>query len=250
MSSATERAAEIARNLEAVRERIGRAVKAAGRAAGSTALVAVSKTMPAADIAAAMAAGQEDFGENYAQELRDKRPELDAASSGPPPNRPLWHFIGPLQSNKIKYLAGKVELIHTVDSPALLQEIARRVQAGTDSRAVQDCLVQVNVAEEPQKRGVTPAALPALLDEFARLERVRCLGLMLIPPFGDDPEASRPHFRSLRQLFEQLGAVARPNVLFEELSMGMSHDLEVAIAEGATMVRVGTAIFGERRRAT
>jgi pyridoxal phosphate enzyme (YggS family) len=231
------RAEEIAGNLAAVQTRVLQAELAAGRPAGSVTLLAVSKSMPIEDVAAAMAAGQRDFGENYAQELRDKRPAL----AGIPPR---WHFIGPLQSNKVKYVAGQVALIHALDSEELLAEVNRRVPEG----AVQECLLQVNVAAEPQKRGVAPAALPALLDAFAALSRLRCTGLMLIPPLGDDPEAARPHFAALRELRDREAARPRPHVALRELSMGMSHDLETAITEGATIVRVGTAIFGERRR--
>jgi PLP dependent protein len=228
------RAEEIARNLDLVRERIRRAEAASGRAAGSVSLVAVSKTMPVEDIAAAMAAGQQDFGENYAQELRDKRQAAPLAGA-------RWHFIGPLQSNKVKYVAGHVALIHALDSTALLADVDRRAGAPP-----QDCLIQVNVAGEPQKRGLDPHALPALLDGVGALPRVRCVGLMLIPPLEGDP---RPHFAALRRLRDREAVRDRPQVALRELSMGMSHDLETAIAEGATFVRVGTAIFGERRRA-
>jgi len=231
------RAEEIAGNLAAVQTRVLQSALAAGRAADAVTLLAVSKSMPVEDLAHAMAAGQRDFGENYAQELRDKREEL----AGIPPR---WHFIGPLQSNKVKYVAGLVALIHSLDTEALLAEVNQRVPEG----AVQDCLVQVNVAAEPQKRGVAPDALPHLLDAFAWLPRLRCKGLMVIPPLSDDPEAARPHFAALRRLRDQEAARARPRVDLTELSMGMSHDLEAAISEGATIVRVGTAIFGERRR--
>ncbi|HXU64305.1 MAG TPA: YggS family pyridoxal phosphate-dependent enzyme, partial [Polyangia bacterium] len=176
------------------------------------------------------------FGENYGQELRDKRTAL-AADPAPP----TWHFIGPLQSNKVKYVAGQVALVHTIDAPALLEAF--------EARGVpQDCLVQVNVAGEAQKRGVAPAELPALLDRFATATHVRCAGLMLIPPLSDDPGAARPHFAGLRALRDREAARARPNVALRELSMGMSGDFEIAIAEGATLVRVGTAIFGARPR--
>jgi len=231
------RTEEIARNLAAVQTRVLQATLAAGRPADAVTLLAVSKSMPAEDIAAAMAAGQRDFGENYAQELRDKRPAL----AGIPPR---WHFIGPLQSNKVKYVAGQVALIHALDGAELLVEVNRRVPEGT----VQECLVQVNVAAEPQKRGAAPERLPALLDAFAELPRLRCTGLMVIPPLSDDPEGARPHFVALRKLRDHEAARTRPNVDLRELSMGMSHDLETAISEGATIVRVGTAIFGERRR--
>jgi PLP dependent protein len=237
------RAEDIAHNLAQVRARIARAEAGAGRPPGSVRLVAVSKTMPATDVRAAVAAGQQDFGENYAQELRDKRAELEAEAGA----RPRWHHIGPLQSNKVKYVAGKVALVHTLDARALLDEMERRLAgAGPEAGSVQDCLVQVNVAREPQKRGVPPEAVPALLDHFAACPHLRCVGLMVIPPLDDDPEAARPHFRALAGLREREAGVTRAHVQLRELSMGMSHDLEVAVAEGATLVRVGTAIFGPR----
>jgi pyridoxal phosphate enzyme (YggS family) len=224
------RAEEIAGALARVRARIAAAAASAGRAADSVGLLAVSKKMPADDVRAAIAAGQHAFGENYAQELRDKLALL-AADAAPPE----WHFIGPLQSNKVKYVAGKVALVHSIDSAALLDAFEAR-------GAAQACLIQVNVAAEASKKGVAPAELPALLDRFAAMKFVRCEGLMLIPPRGD----ARPHFAALRALRDRQAAVARPNVDLRELSMGMTDDLEAAIAEGATIVRVGTAIFGPR----
>jgi PLP dependent protein len=228
------RADDIAAGMERVRARIAAAERAAGRPPGAARLVAVSKKMTIEDVRAALAAGQLDLGESYGQELRDKRQAFagDAVV-------PRWHFIGPLQANKVKYVAGHVTLIHSVDSVELLDELERRAVA-------QVCLVQVNVAGEAQKRGVAPAALPALLDRFSTLTHVRCAGLMTVPPLADDPEAARPHFASLRALRDREAARPRPGVTLAELSMGMSHDLEVAVAEGATLVRVGTAIFGTR----
>ena len=228
------RAQAIADGLAQVRERIAAAERAAGRAPGSVRLLAVSKKMTADDVRAALAAGQRAFGENYAQELRDKRAAL-AGEQHPPE----WHYIGPLQSNKVKYVAGQVALAHTVDSAALLEAFEARGVA-------QACLVQVNVAGEAQKRGVAPADLPALLDRFAAMSHVTCAGLMVIPPFTDNPDDARPHFAALRALRDREAARPRENVDLRELSMGMSGDLEVAIAEGATIVRVGTAIFGAR----
>jgi PLP dependent protein len=233
------RAQEVADNLQRVRERMMRAERAAGRAPGSVRLVAVSKTKPLQDVRAALAAGQSDFGENYAQELRDKRASLE----GDPAVAPRWHFIGPIQSNKIKYLAGKVTLIHTLDAPALLDETERRLAGG---QLVQDCLVQVNLAGEAQKRGIAPEELPALLDRFGDLPHLRCVGLMIIPPLTEDPQAARPHFAALARLRDLQARQVRRNVDLAELSMGMSHDLEVAVEQGSTLVRVGTAIFGER----
>jgi len=235
--AAMTRAQAIADGLAQVRERIAAAERAAGRALGSVQLLAVSKKMTADDVRAALAAGQRAFGENYAQELRDKRAALAAE-----PHPPEWHYIGPLQSNKVKYVAGQVALAHTVDSAALLEAL--------EARGVpQACLVQVNVAGEAQKRGIAPGELPALLDRFAAMSHVTCAGLMVIPPFTDDPEDARPHFAALRALRDREATIARPRVALRELSMGMSGDLEVAVAEGATIVRVGTAIFGARQRA-
>jgi pyridoxal phosphate enzyme (YggS family) len=228
------RAEAIADGLARVRARIADAERVAGRAPGSVQLLAVSKRMTADDVRAAIAAGQRAFGENYAQELRDKR-----AALADDPRPPDWHYIGPLQSNKVKYVAGQVALAHTVDAATLLDAIEAR-------GAPQACLVQVNVAGEAQKRGIAPADLPALLDRFAALAHVTCAGLMVIPPFTENPDDARPHFAALRALREREAARPRPNVDLRELSMGMSADLEVAIAEGATIVRVGTAIFGGR----
>jgi PLP dependent protein len=235
------RAQAIADGLVQVRERIAAAERAAGRAPGSVRLLAVSKKMTADDVRAALAAGQRAFGENYAQELRDKRAAL-AQDLTRPTLPPEWHYIGPLQSNKVKYVAGQVALAHTVDSAALLEAIEAR-------GLPQACLVQVNVAGEAQKRGLAPGELPALLDRFATMSHVTCAGLMVIPPFTDDPDDARPHFAALRTLRDREAEIARPHVELRELSMGMSGDLEVAIAEGATIVRVGTAIFGARQRA-
>ncbi len=235
MTADPARTEAIARALDQVRMRITLAEQTCGRT-GEVRLVAVSKTMPADDVLAARAAGQIDFGENYGQEVRDKRATLAGADL-------RWHFIGPLQTNKIKYVAESMALIHTIDSVNLLDELERRRQGVP---GFVDCLVQVNVAAEPQKRGVAPEGLDQLLDHFSGLSRVRCAGLMLIPPFGDNPEIGRPFFSQLRILRDARARISRRNVDLRELSMGMSHDLEVAVAQGATLVRVGTAIFGSR----
>jgi len=225
--------ADVGARLAAVRERIAAAI--ARRGAGpAVRLVGVSKRQPLAAIEAAAAAGLEDFGENYAQELGDKQAQR--------PDAPWrWHFIGALQHNKVRLVTG-CALVHSVDRERLLP--ALESHAAAHGRP-QDVLVQVNVAGELGKAGLAPAQLPALLDRFADLPHVRCRGLMLIPPLGD-PEATRPHFRALRRLLEAEAGRARPGVELSELSMGMSADYEVAIEEGATLVRVGTAIFGER----
>jgi pyridoxal phosphate enzyme (YggS family) len=226
-------AIDVAGRLAEVRARIEAAV--ARRGAGPVVgLVGVSKRQPLSAIEAAAAAGLDDFGESYAQELHDKQ----AARPGAPWR---WHFVGALQRNKARLVVG-CALVHSVDRLPLLAALERH--AGGLHR-VQDVLVQVNVAAEAGKAGIAPEQLPALLDRFAELSHVRCRGLMLIPPLAD-PEATRPHFRALRRLAEAEARRARPGVELCELSMGMSADYEVAIEEGATLVRVGTAIFGER----
>jgi PLP dependent protein len=213
----------VAENLVNVGEQIASAARAAGRESTAVTLVAVSKMVPAERVREAMRAGHDLFGENYAQELRDKARELEGAR---------WHFIGPLQRNKVKYVVGVAELIHTVDSPSLLDEIAARADR---LGMVQRCLVQVNIGREPQKRGCAPEEVPALVRAFAARPSVRCEGLMCIPPEG---VPARPFFDNLAKLAagEQLGT----------LSMGMSGDFVEAIAAGATIVRIGTAIFGAR----
>jgi pyridoxal phosphate enzyme (YggS family) len=212
-----------AERLAEVRARIATACARAGRAPSEIALVAVSKTMPVEACREAIAAGQPILGENYAQELRDKARAVTGAR---------WHFIGPLQRNKVKYVVGTAELIHSVDSPALLDEIAAHA---AKRGVVQRCLVQVNVGDEAQKSGCGADALPSLVAAFAAHASVALDGLMCIPPVDEDPV---PHFRRLRAL----AAAHR----LRELSMGMSADYEAAIAEGATIVRVGTALFGAR----
>jgi pyridoxal phosphate enzyme (YggS family) len=238
------RAEQIAANLREVHTRADAALAKAGRTAASLCLLAVSKTVAPEDIVAALACGQHDFAENYGQEFRDKREAVDklvAIAPGLP--LPRWHFIGPLQTNKVKYVAGKVALIHSASSPEILAEIERKAAS---LGVTQACLVQVNVAGETQKSGIAPVDLAGVLDSFARTSHLRCTGLMVIPPYDENPELSHPHFAALRGLRDQQCTQKRANVDLTNLSMGMSHDLEVAIAEGATIIRVGTAIFGAR----
>ncbi len=223
----------IAENLAAVRARIEEATRRAGRREGSVRLVAVSKTKPPEAIRAAYAAGQRDFGENYVQEMVEKAAALrDLAEL-------RLHFIGALQRNKAKLAASVAQVIHTVDREELAAELDRR--AGALGRTL-DVLIEVNVGGEESKAGCAPEAVPALLESARRAEHLRVVGLMAIPPYLDDPEAVRPFFARLRDLRDALLA---PELL-PELSMGMSHDFHVAIEEGATIVRVGTAIFGAR----
>lgn len=235
---------ELAIRLTGVRDGLHRACTAAGRDPGSVRLIAVSKLHPAAAVAAALRLGQLDFGENYAQELRDKSSLLQDQAP-----QPIWHFIGPLQRNKVPLVVGRAALIHSVDSLALIESLAARVQRQREKEPSlsQACLIEVSLAGEAQKAGCEPSELPAILDGIAGLGGlVSCAGLMCMPPLSDDPEASRPYFRRLRELSRELAQTQRPHVDLRELSMGMSHDYSVAIAEGATMVRVGTAIFGSR----
>ena len=224
----------IADALSDIRDRIAATARAAGRDPASVRLVAVSKTRPGDDVVAAMAAGQRVFGENYVQELVAKAAEIPEAE---------WHVIGHLQSNKVKYIAGISALIHSVDRLGLAQEIDR--QWGRLEK-VSDVLVQVNISGEATKSGTAEDQALQLVREIALLPHVRIRGLMTIPPFFDDPEAARPYFKALRQLAERITKEQFPGVEMAELSMGMSGDFEVAIQEGATLVRVGTAIFGAR----
>jgi hypothetical protein len=218
---------DIRGNLERVREAMARACARAGRSPADVLLIAVSKTVPLERIRLAVAAGVPALGENRVQEARAKIEAL---------GRPVpWHLIGPLQTNKAKDAARLFDWIHSVDRLELAQELGRRARA---LGRTADALLEVNVGEEPQKSGVAPAELKRLLDTIAPLAGIRVRGLMAIPPAAEQAEQSRPHFRRLRELRDAAG--------LEHLSMGMSADFEVAIEEGATMVRVGTAIFGPR----
>jgi pyridoxal phosphate enzyme (YggS family) len=226
----------IAARWQAVSARVAAACERAGRAPTEVTIVAVSKTHPAGAVREAAAAGARDFGENYAQELAGKLAEL-APFDATPALR--WHFIGRLQRNKAKLVAGKVALVHAVDSVELAEELARR--AGGVPQAV---LLAVNLGGEASKGGVTAAAAPAIARGLTGVAGISLDGLMTMPPPVDDPEASRPHFSGLAALRDRL----RDDLgrALPVLSMGMSHDFEVAIACGATHVRIGTAIFGSR----
>jgi pyridoxal phosphate enzyme (YggS family) len=228
---------DISANLTRIRAQIEASCQASGRDPSRVRLIAVSKVKPADMIEAAFAAGQISFGESYVQELREKIENVTAPVE--------WHFIGGLQSNKVKYLTGKVTLIHSVDRLSLAEAIDRQ-WAKLDETV--DILIQVNVGEESTKAGATVQHLEQLIRAVSLLKHVRICGLMTLPPYFDDPEEVRPFFRQLRELAEQIDALQLPGVKMQELSMGMSHDFSVAIEEGATLVRVGTAIFGERYR--
>ncbi len=229
---------ELKRNLEDVRERLDQACQRAGRSPDEVTLVSVSKTVDATRVREAYELGERDFGENYGQHLRDKAAELSDLTEL------RWHFIGPLQRNKVKYTTSTASLIHSIHSPSLLAEVDRRAAAAGWN---QEVLVQLNLAGEQTKSGIDGEGLAPLLDAFADCSHTSCVGLMTMPPFFDDPDAARPFFAALRKLREREAAVQRPNVDLRHLSMGMTGDFEAAIVEGATLVRVGTAIFGARR---
>jgi hypothetical protein len=218
---------DIRANLEGVHERVARACERAGRNPDDVLLIAVSKTVEIERIRLAVAAGVKALGENRVQEAKEKV----AALGRPVP----WHLIGSLQTNKARDAVQLFDWIHSVDRGELARELDRRAQQSERSVKV---LVQVNVGEEPQKGGVEPSELKSLLDAMAGLRNLDVRGLMCIPPVAETAEASRPYFKRLRELRDAAG--------LEHCSMGMSGDFEVAIEEGATMVRVGTAIFGPR----
>ena len=200
-------------------------------------LVAVSKTMPAEVVKEGIEAGISDLGENYIQEAKEK---INALAAFPV----TWHFIGHLQSNKAKYAVRLFDLIHSVDSLKLAQELNKYAQKNDK---IQGILIQVNVAKEVSKSGVYVEDTMQLLKEVSRLENIAVKGLMTMPPYFNAPEKARPFFTALRELRDQIKMEAIPNISMDELSMGMTGDFEAAIEEGATIVRIGTAIFGDRR---
>ena len=226
----------IAARLTEIRTRMAEAAARAGRSPADVRLIAVSKTFPVAAVRAAYDAGHRDFGENRVQELLQK---MDVTSD----LDITWHLIGHLQSNKARKAAERVPVIHSVDSAELL----RRIDAAATAAATRpQLLVQVDLADEPTKHGAPPERLDAIFEQASRCVAATVVGLMLLPPLSENPEDTRPWFRRLRDQRERLRAAGVPAAALRELSMGMSHDFEVAIEEGATMVRVGTAIFGQR----
>jgi PLP dependent protein len=219
-------------NLARVRGLIGEAARRTGRSADDVTLVAVTKSWPADVVLEVIGAGATDLGENRAQEFKDKVMVLG--------DRARWHFIGYLQTNKVRSVVGACELVHSVDRLGLAESIARRARVAD---LVQDVLIEVNVAGDPNKHGVDPSRAVALALQIEALEGVRVRGLMTMPPYPENPEESRPHYKELAALSVQLTSELPAA---GALSMGMSRDFEVAIEEGATIVRVGTAIFGSR----
>lgn len=231
------RMTELQTRLENVLNRIKKAANARGRDPEIIRLVAVSKTIPADMVKEAIEAGVKILGENYIQETRKK---FDALSSYPV----SWHFIGHLQTNKAKYAVRLFDLIHSVDSLKLAHELNKQAKK---INKIQEILIQVNISMESTKAGVYEQDALSLIKDISHLENLSVKGLMTMPPFFNEPEKVRPYFSALRKLRDQIKKESIPNIAMDELSMGMTGDFEAAIDEGASLVRIGTAIFGERK---
>jgi pyridoxal phosphate enzyme (YggS family) len=229
-------AAALRARLAGVRDRIARAAGRAGRDPSSIRLIAVSKTFPVEYVRTVVDAGQTEFGENKVQEGQQK---IEATAGMPL----RWHLVGHLQSNKARKAAAAFHAIHTIDGAELLRKLD---EAAAAAGRVVDVLIQVDLAKEPTKHGAEPLTVPAVIAQASECRAVRLSGLMLLPPAVADPEQARPYFAALRRLRDDLVTRGTDAALLPHLSMGMSHDFEVAIEEGATMVRVGSAIFGPR----
>ena len=227
---------DLKKRLENVKDRINKAAFKCGRDPESIHLVAVSKTISANRVKEAIMAGVTTLGENYVQEARNKFNVLGTFPVS-------WHFIGHLQSNKAKYAVRLFDLIHSVDTLKLAHELN---QQANKVNKIQDILIQINISKEPSKSGSDIQNAANLIKDIVLLENVSVKGLMAMPPFFNNPEKARPYFIALRDIRDQIQKVF-PGVVLNELSMGMTVDFEVAIEEGATLVRIGTAIFGERR---
>lgn len=225
-------------NIRQVEKEIADACERSGRKADEVTLIAVSKTKPLPMLQEAYDAGIRDFGENKVQELVDKMPEM--------PKDIRWHMIGHLQRNKVKYIVGQVYLIHSVDSLSLAQEISKEA---VKKQTEVNILLEVNVAQEESKFGMTVAQVPELAEEIAKLPGIHVKGLMTIAPFVENSEANRIYFHKLKQLSVDIMQKNLDNVDMDILSMGMTGDYQTAVEEGSTYVRVGTGIFGERSRA-
>ncbi|WP_092323510.1 YggS family pyridoxal phosphate-dependent enzyme [Butyrivibrio sp. YAB3001] len=225
----------IKENLKIVEKNIEEACKKAGRDRKEVTLIAVSKTKPVSDIREAMSCGITVFGENKVQEIRDKTAEIKEPLS--------WHMIGHLQANKVKYLPGVACMIHSVDNRKLADEIEKQA---AKHDLVMDVLIEVNMAGEDTKFGLAPEAVKDFVKEISELKHLRIRGLMTIAPYTTEPESNRQYFRGLRQLKDEINALNIEGVSMDTLSMGMTGDYQIAIEEGATFVRVGTGIFGER----
>ncbi len=227
---------QVKKNLLKVKERIVSAAERVGRDPLGIVLVGATKSVDVERIRAAIEAGLEHIGENYAQEAWAKYQQIGDAVT--------WHFIGHLQTNKAKLVVRFCKFVQSLDRLALAEELNRRAEK---VGRVIDCLVEVNIGGEETKSGVSPEEVEQLVFEASKFPNIRIVGLMAMPPYLPEPEKVRPYFRRMRELFERLKALDLPNTEMRYLSMGMSHDFEVAIEEGANMVRIGTAIFGPRK---
>ncbi|MDH3252250.1 MAG: YggS family pyridoxal phosphate-dependent enzyme [Ignavibacteria bacterium] len=228
----------IAENIQKIRERVVLACRKAGRDPADVRIVAVSKTFPPHRIEEAVRGGIVDIGENYIQELLEKRKAVGSLPVH-------WHFVGHLQTNKVKYIAEWIHLIHSVERVGLAREIDKRA---AQSGRVIEVLVEVNTTGEDTKFGVRPVDTVAFVRQLEEFRHVRVAGLMTLGPFLPDPEGSRPMFKTLRKLKDELVGLRQENTVPQHLSMGMSGDFEVAIEEGATIIRIGTAFFGRRHK--
>lgn len=224
----------ISKNISVIKELIARAATRAGRKADDITLIAVSKFFHPDEIRAAYECGQRIFGESYAQELKAKSQELSDLDIE-------WHFVGHLQKNKAKFVTPISSYIQSIDSIELAETIDRRASNSID------CLIEVNLAQESSKSGIDPSAVIALAEGISAFKNIKLKGLMTIPPYDNNPESSRKYFIALRNLLDKTNESLKLDQPLLELSMGMSTDFEVAISEGATMVRIGTSIFGERK---
>lgn len=225
-------------NLSQIKIQMQETLKANGRNPDSAKLIAVSKTKPAADIVTAYQTGQLDFGENYIQEWQQKATELSTL------NTLRWHFIGHIQSNKLKLIAGKIFLIHTIDR----LELAQTLQKLCEDRGVnQNILLQIKISEEESKSGCAPRDLPELLKRLSEMPNITVQGLMTIGTLTDDPKKTRDEYRSLKNLLDDCNANKFYRSPLFELSMGMSSDFRIALEEGSTLIRIGTQIFGSRQ---
>ena len=225
----------IVENIQHVRENIEKACEKVGRSVDEVTLIAVSKTKPYTDIEEALKSGTLDYGENKVQEMCEKYEIL--------PKNIRWHMIGHLQRNKVKYLVGKTELIHSVDSIRLAEQIEKEYAKKGETANI---LIEVNMAQEESKFGITSQETEELIRKISTFEHIRIKGLMTIAPYTDNPETNRVYFRQMKKLSVDIRDKNIDNVSMDVLSMGMTGDYQVAIEEGSTMVRVGTGIFGER----
>ncbi len=225
----------IKENIEKILSKIKNSAQKCGRDPDSVKLVAVSKTFPAELVIEAVNAGLKDFGENYVQDFLTKYDKLEKYQV-------KWHFIGHVQTNKVKYIYDKISLLHTLDSVKLAEKLNKKL---TEVNRILNALIQINIGREPNKYGIFEEEVETFLEQMEKYKHINITGFMTIPPFFEKKEEVRPLFAKMRMLLEKFSTY---NENLKELSMGMSHDFDIAIEEGATIIRIGTAIFGERKR--